>query len=237
MNDKVVPAVKSIIERDGKLLVLKTKASGETYHVLPGGKIEYGESPRKALKREIREEISCSIEIGDPVGMYYFFKGPEDEGDQVVLTVFEGDVRDQEVDITDNPADEGIVEAIWMRPEKLIEKSGNSSLKELIRDYKDDLPKLVRDRIPEIIREDGQRPDTRKVDGEEYRNFLLDKIREEASELAESGDREEIADLFDVVETYMALENFDREEVEDIRKEKNAERGGFSKGFILEDIE
>ena len=135
MSDRIVPGVKAIIEREDKILVLKTKASGETYYVLPGGKIEYGGSPRKALKQEIQEEISCSIEIGDPVGMYYFFKGSEDKGDQVVLTVFEGDVRDQELDITDNPADEGIVEAIWMKPEKLIEKSRNNSLKKLMKDY------------------------------------------------------------------------------------------------------
>lgn len=116
MSEKVVPAVKALIEKDGKILVLKTEASGEVYHVLPGGKIEYGEDSIQALEREIEQEISCSIEVGDPVGMYHFFQGSKNEGDQVLLTVFEGKIGDQEIDISDNPADENIVESIWMRP-------------------------------------------------------------------------------------------------------------------------
>jgi len=135
MSEEVVPAVKALIEKDGEILVLETEASDEVYYVLPGGKIEYGEEAEEALKREMKEEISCSIEIGDPVGVYHFFTGPKDNGDQVVLTVFEGDIGQQEVDITDNPADEGIVDVVWMRPEELIKKSSNSSLKKLIEDY------------------------------------------------------------------------------------------------------
>ncbi|WP_414837605.1 NUDIX domain-containing protein [Candidatus Nanosalina sp. VS9-1] len=137
MSEKLVPAVKALIERDGKLLVLKTEASGETYYVLPGGKIEYGESSEEALQREIKEELSCSIEIGDSVGNYHFFTGPEGDGRQVVLTVFRGSIGDQDIDISGNPADEGIIEYLWMRPEELIEESSNDSLKELIRNYSD----------------------------------------------------------------------------------------------------
>ncbi|MDM5153179.1 (deoxy)nucleoside triphosphate pyrophosphohydrolase [Bacillus sp. DX1.1] len=33
----------------------------------PGGKIEEGESPQEALRREISEEMHCKIEIGDQV--------------------------------------------------------------------------------------------------------------------------------------------------------------------------
>ncbi|NWK57221.1 (deoxy)nucleoside triphosphate pyrophosphohydrolase [Verrucomicrobiaceae bacterium N1E253] len=31
----------------------------------PGGKVETGEDPRDALRREIREELGCEIEVGD----------------------------------------------------------------------------------------------------------------------------------------------------------------------------
>jgi len=134
MRDNPIPAVKALIERNGKLLVLKTLADGGTYHVLPGGKIEYGEEPLAALERELREEISCEAEIGGPVGMYHFFTGSEDDGEQVVLTVFEADIGNQRIDISNNPADEGIEEALWMSPEELVNISDNDSLKELIQE-------------------------------------------------------------------------------------------------------
>jgi 8-oxo-dGTP diphosphatase len=33
----------------------------------PGGKIEAGESPQEALRREIKEEMECEIEVGEQV--------------------------------------------------------------------------------------------------------------------------------------------------------------------------
>lgn len=33
----------------------------------PGGKIEPGESPTTALRREIAEELDCIIEVGEPI--------------------------------------------------------------------------------------------------------------------------------------------------------------------------
>ncbi len=42
-----------------------------------------------------------------------------------------------------------------------------------------DLPKLVRDRIPEIIREDGEEPVTRELSDEEVLPFLYEKVLED----------------------------------------------------------
>ena len=130
-----MPAVKAMIEREGKILVLKTETENDSFWVLPGGRIEYGEDPYEALEREIEEEISVDAEINDPVGMYYFYIGEKEVGDQVVLTAFEADIGEQEIDISSNPADENITKYVWMRPEELIEKTSNDSLAELIQKH------------------------------------------------------------------------------------------------------
>ena len=231
-----MPAVKALIKRDGKILSLETEAGGETYWVLPGGKVEYGEEPLEALKREIEEEISCEAEIGKTVGMYHFFTGPEDGGDQVVLTAFEAEIGDQDVDISDNPADENIVEYHWLEPEELMEKTGNGSLRKLIRDYAFDTPKLVRDKIPEIIGEDDDVAEIREVEGEELLEFLAEKLVEEAKEFCEDREKEELGDVLDVIEVYRHIENIDEGELENLRVEKTRARGSFLQGYVLEDL-
>ena len=61
--------------------------------------------------------------------------------------------------------------------------------------------KLVRDRIPEIIRAAGKVPQTRVVvDADERKQRLLDKLFEEMQEYKESGSIEEIADILEVLQ-------------------------------------
>ncbi|WP_115864895.1 nucleoside triphosphate pyrophosphohydrolase [Halorussus litoreus] len=97
--------------------------------------------------------------------------------------------------------------------------------------------KLVRDRIPEIVRENGETPVTHVAEGAEYRERLREKLCEEAAEFRESGDPEELADVVAVVAAIRDAEGLDRSAVEALREEKTDERGGFEEGIVLERVE
>src|SRR5687767_14499646 len=55
-----VPRAVAVVERDGKLLVIRRHLDGRDYAVLPGGGIEPGESPAEAVVRELAEE--CTLD-------------------------------------------------------------------------------------------------------------------------------------------------------------------------------
>jgi len=65
----------AIIEEDGKILLVKRD---EYPHInwwsLPGGFIEYDESPEKAVKRETFEETGYKIKIKKLIGVYFYTK-------------------------------------------------------------------------------------------------------------------------------------------------------------------
>ena len=93
--------------------------------------------------------------------------------------------------------------------------------------------KLVRDKIPEIIKEKGDNPKFRIVSGDELDSFLRAKLVEEATELQQSGDFEEIVDIMEVLDRLIELRKTDRAMLELQRETKKHYRGGFELGFIL----
>jgi predicted house-cleaning noncanonical NTP pyrophosphatase (MazG superfamily) len=97
--------------------------------------------------------------------------------------------------------------------------------------------KLVRDRIPEIIEAEDERPITHVADNEEYADRLAAKLLEEATEFEESRALEELADVLEVVDAILEARNRSREAVERERREKRAERGGFDDRLVLERVE
>ena len=63
---KTIEVVAAITIKDGKVFATQ-RGYGEFqgWWEFPGGKMEAGESPREALKREIREELDAEIEVGE----------------------------------------------------------------------------------------------------------------------------------------------------------------------------
>ena len=62
---KRIEVVAAVIVRDDEVLATR-RGYGEWqgWWEFPGGKMEAGESPRDALRREIREELDAEIEVG-----------------------------------------------------------------------------------------------------------------------------------------------------------------------------
>jgi len=96
--------------------------------------------------------------------------------------------------------------------------------------------KLVRDRIPEIIAKSGKQPVYFILFDEAYLAKLDEKLNEELSEYQESKSMEELADLLEVIRAVAAARGSSIEEVEAIRRDKAAMRGGFEKKILLTEV-
>lgn len=62
-----IPVVTALIQREGKILVGQRPQGQSLAGVweFPGGKIELGETPEEALKRELHEELGIDAEVGE----------------------------------------------------------------------------------------------------------------------------------------------------------------------------
>ena len=58
--------VAAVVRRGGRILVTRRHDGAERggQWEFPGGKVEPGEAEAEALRREIREELGCDIEVG-----------------------------------------------------------------------------------------------------------------------------------------------------------------------------
>lgn len=96
--------------------------------------------------------------------------------------------------------------------------------------------KLVRDKIPEIIKIAGKEFDIHYAKKEELISLLEAKLQEEAKEFSEAKNLEELADILEVVFGLCSALGYSEEELLKKREEKKAERGGFKEGIVLERV-
>jgi predicted house-cleaning noncanonical NTP pyrophosphatase (MazG superfamily) len=96
--------------------------------------------------------------------------------------------------------------------------------------------KLVRDRIPEIIRADGKQAGVEELDEAGYRQALLEKLVEEATEAARASQAElgkELADLYEVIDAILVAWDIPPGEVLALKGERRRQRGGFERRLKL----
>jgi len=96
--------------------------------------------------------------------------------------------------------------------------------------------KLVRDRIPEIIRAAGKEPVTRVLDEKEYLKELTKKLKEEVAEFEAEPSVEELADIKEVIIAIREALGIHAGELEDVRRAKANKNGRFKKRIYLEEV-
>ncbi|AGK53636.1 nucleoside triphosphate pyrophosphohydrolase [Bacillus sp. 1NLA3E] len=101
--------------------------------------------------------------------------------------------------------------------------------------------KLVRDRIPEIIKNDGKKFSTRILNNDEYTKELKKKSFEELEEYMNTENTEdaieELADVLEIIHALAEYHGVSIERVEEARKKKAEKRGGFKEKIFLIEVE
>ncbi|MGH3915530.1 MAG: hypothetical protein ACRDTC_19300 [Pseudonocardiaceae bacterium] len=92
--------------------------------------------------------------------------------------------------------------------------------------------KLVRDRIPEIIRREGLIPVVETASPQDYGGYVRAKLKEELAEYLGSGDVAELADLVEVCFAAAALHGVGPEELLAIALDKRQQCGGFDDRLV-----
>lgn len=97
--------------------------------------------------------------------------------------------------------------------------------------------KLVRDKIPENIEKRGENVESSQITGDALLEKLREKIIEESHELYWAHDDEEIieeiADLEEVLSSYISHRHIDKAKLQQVRERKLENKGGFDNGIIL----
>lgn len=110
---KDIYVVGAVMIEDGKILCAQ-RGPDKSLPLLwefPGGKIEEGELPQEALRREIQEEMRCDIEIGEQVEHTVY----EYDFGIVHLTTFYCYLKSGEPTLTEHAAIK------WLKPGELAE--------------------------------------------------------------------------------------------------------------------
>jgi len=94
-------------------------------------------------------------------------------------------------------------------------------------------PKLVRDKIPDILKSKGLDPKWKTVADDELAKALGEKLVEEAQEFSLDGSIEELADVLEVVTAIVARNGWSMAQLLAEMDRKTQERGAFEGGVVL----
>ncbi len=97
--------------------------------------------------------------------------------------------------------------------------------------------KLVRDRIPAILKEKGKKFRTHVASEDEYWQLLKEKLVEEAREFESDETAEELADVMEVISAICRFRHIREEDLKKLVERKRVDRGGFEGRIVLDFVE
>lgn len=93
--------------------------------------------------------------------------------------------------------------------------------------------KLVRDKIPEIIAQQGESANIRILSDKAYTAALEQKLDEETAEFHKEKNLEELADILEVVYALADDLGYTKEDLLQVYNQKHEKRGGFHSRIFL----
>lgn len=111
--------VATIVERDGRLLMVEETSKGRLVLNQPAGHLEPDESLQDAAVREAREETRWDIRLTAFIGAYQWSAPPVEAGGNgrhYLRFAFGGEALGED---PTRALDDGIVQALWMTPAEI----------------------------------------------------------------------------------------------------------------------
>lgn len=99
------------------------------------------------------------------------------------------------------------------------------------------MEKLVRDKLPEIIKKEGKKVRVRKASDGEYWTMLKAKLMEEVQDFLANPVEEGLVDIYEVMNAIYDFMNLRKEDLKKIAEEKREKKGSFKKRVVLEKVE
>jgi ADP-ribose pyrophosphatase YjhB (NUDIX family) len=127
--------VAAIIEKDGKILLVKEKkdtAKNKWNH--PAGWIDLEENAIDAVKREVKEETGYDFEPKNILGFYVLVKLESGAIHHAIKMVFTGKISENQ----DEYAEDEISETRWFTPEEIYSMGSelrDVDIKKMVKDY------------------------------------------------------------------------------------------------------